>query len=36
MPMGQHPNIYQLQRPDPTTDLEETLSVMIDLVRAAP
>ena len=27
-------DIYQLQRPDPTTDLEETLSVMTDLVRA--
>jgi aryl-alcohol dehydrogenase-like predicted oxidoreductase len=27
-------DIYQLQRPDPTTDIEETLSVMTDLVRA--
>ena len=27
-------DIYQLHRPDPTTDLEETLSVMTDLVRA--
>ncbi|MGH7921169.1 MAG: aldo/keto reductase [Candidatus Dormibacteraceae bacterium] len=27
-------DIYQLQRPDPTTDLEETLSVLTDLVRA--
>jgi len=27
-------DIYQLQRPDPTTDLDETLSVMTDLVRA--
>lgn len=29
-----HIDIYQLQRPDPVTDLEETLSVMTDLVRA--
>ncbi|MET8144009.1 aldo/keto reductase [Sphaerisporangium sp. NPDC005288] len=27
-------DIYQLQRPDPDTDLEETLSVLTDLVRA--
>ena len=27
-------DIYQLQRPDPNTDLEETLSVLTDLVRA--
>lgn len=27
-------DIYQLHRPDPTTDLEETLSVLTDLVRA--
>lgn len=27
-------DLYQLQRPDPATDLEETLSVMTDLVRA--
>lgn len=27
-------DIYQMHRPDPTTDLEETLSVMTDLVRA--
>jgi aryl-alcohol dehydrogenase-like predicted oxidoreductase len=26
-------DIYQLQRPDPDTDLEETLSVLTDLVR---
>mgnify|MGYP001249732193 CR=1 FL=1 len=29
-----HVDIYQLQRPDPSTDLEETLSVLTDLVRA--
>ncbi|HEV6953351.1 MAG TPA: aldo/keto reductase [Promicromonospora sp.] len=29
-----HIDIYQLQRPDPRTDLEETLSVLSDLVRA--
>ncbi|MGV9361115.1 aldo/keto reductase [Amycolatopsis sp. NPDC003731] len=29
-----HLDIYQLQRPDPDTDLEETLSVLTDLVRA--
>jgi aryl-alcohol dehydrogenase-like predicted oxidoreductase len=29
-----HIDIYQLQRPDPATDIEETLSVMTDLVRA--
>ncbi|MFD1718598.1 aldo/keto reductase [Georgenia deserti] len=29
-----HIDIYQLQRPDPATDLEETLSVLTDLVRA--
>lgn len=27
-------DIYQLHRPDPTTNLEETLAVMTDLVRA--
>ncbi|MBO9534953.1 MAG: aldo/keto reductase [Solirubrobacteraceae bacterium] len=27
-------DIYQLQRPDPDTDMEETLSVMTDLVRS--
>ncbi|GAA1027559.1 aldo/keto reductase [Virgisporangium ochraceum] len=27
-------DIYQLQRPDPGTDLEETLAVLTDLVRA--
>lgn len=27
-------DIYQLHRPDPNTDLEETLSVLTDLVRA--
>lgn len=27
-------DVYQLHRPDPTTDLEETLSVLTDLVRA--
>jgi aryl-alcohol dehydrogenase-like predicted oxidoreductase len=27
-------DIYQLHRPDPSTDLEETLSVLTDLVRA--
>jgi aryl-alcohol dehydrogenase-like predicted oxidoreductase len=27
-------DVYQLQRPDPDTDLEETLSVLSDLVRA--
>jgi aryl-alcohol dehydrogenase-like predicted oxidoreductase len=29
-----HIDVYQLQRPDPDTDLEETLSVLTDLVRA--
>lgn len=29
-----HIDIYQLQRPDPDTDLEETLSALTDLVRA--
>lgn len=29
-----HIDIYQLQRPDPDTEMEETLSVMTDLVRA--
>jgi aryl-alcohol dehydrogenase-like predicted oxidoreductase len=29
-----HIDIYQLQRPDPDTDVEETLSVLTDLVRA--
>lgn len=27
-------DVYQLHRPDPTTDVEETLSVLTDLVRA--
>jgi aryl-alcohol dehydrogenase-like predicted oxidoreductase len=27
-------DVYQIQRPDPTTDIEETLSVLTDLVRA--
>lgn len=29
-----HIDVYQLHRPDPDTDLEETLSVLTDLVRA--
>jgi aryl-alcohol dehydrogenase-like predicted oxidoreductase len=29
-----HIDVYQIQRPDPTTDIEETLSVLTDLVRA--
>ncbi|MDH6513792.1 aryl-alcohol dehydrogenase-like predicted oxidoreductase [Streptomyces pseudovenezuelae] len=29
-----HIDVYQLQRPDPDTDLEETLSALTDLVRA--
>ena len=29
-----HIDIYQLHRPDPDTDMEETLSVMTDLVRS--
>lgn len=29
-----HIDVHQLQRPDPDTDLEETLSVLTDLVRA--
>ena len=29
-----HIDLYQLHRPDPATDLEETLSVMSDLVRS--
>src|SRR5690606_34090512 len=29
-----HVDSYHLQRPDPSTDLEETLSVLTDLVRA--
>lgn len=29
-----HIDIYQLHRPDPDTDIEETLSVMTDLVRS--
>ncbi|SDG26175.1 aryl-alcohol dehydrogenase (NADP+) [Lentzea fradiae] len=29
-----HIDVYQVQRPDPDTDIEETLSVLTDLVRA--
>lgn len=29
-----HIDVYQLQRPDPETDIEETLSALTDLVRA--
>lgn len=29
-----HIDLYQVHRPDPTTDVEETLSVLTDLVRA--
>ncbi|WP_223695027.1 aldo/keto reductase [Leifsonia poae] len=29
-----HIDLYQLQRPDPSTDIEETLSVLTDLVRS--
>ncbi|MER7411149.1 aldo/keto reductase [Streptomyces cacaoi] len=29
-----HIDVYQLHRPDPDTDLEETLSILTDLVRA--
>ncbi|KWX68660.1 aldo/keto reductase [Mycobacterium sp. NAZ190054] len=29
-----HIDLYQLHRPDPSTDMEETLSVMTDLVRS--
>ena len=29
-----HIDVYQLHRPDPSTDMEETLSVMSDLVRS--
>ena len=29
-----HIDVYQIQRPDPETDIEETLSVMTDLVRS--
>ncbi|WP_323095480.1 aldo/keto reductase [Intrasporangium sp. YIM S08009] len=30
----EHIDLYQVHRPDPTTDVEETLSVLTDLVRA--
>ncbi|WP_018548295.1 aldo/keto reductase [Streptomyces sp. LaPpAH-108] len=29
-----HIDLYQLQRPDPTTDIEETLSALTDLIRS--
>jgi aryl-alcohol dehydrogenase-like predicted oxidoreductase len=29
-----HIDLYQIHRPDPTTDIDETLSVLTDLVRA--
>jgi len=29
-----HLDVYQIQRPDPDTDIEETLSVLTDLVRS--
>ncbi|WP_394941697.1 aldo/keto reductase [Psychromicrobium sp. YIM B11713] len=29
-----HIDVYQIQRPDPDTDIEETLSVLTDLVRS--
>ena len=29
-----HIDVYQIHRPDPTTDIEETLSVLTDLIRS--
>jgi aryl-alcohol dehydrogenase-like predicted oxidoreductase len=29
-----HIDLYQIQRPDPTTDIEETLSALTDLIRS--
>ena len=29
-----HIDVYQIQRPDPDTDIEETLSAMTDLIRS--
>lgn len=29
-----HIDLYQIQRPDPTTDIEETLSALSDLIRS--
>jgi aryl-alcohol dehydrogenase-like predicted oxidoreductase len=29
-----HIDVYQIQRPDPDTDIEETLSALTDLVRS--